>query len=413
MKILMLSWEYPPRIVGGLSRHVQDLSRVLSQQNEVHVLSVRDENLPEFEVDENVYVHRVMPYNIQTEDFNLWVTHMNMAMMEEGTRLFRNVDFDIIHAHDWLVAYAARFFKNIYRIPLLSTIHATEFGRNRGLYNDSQRYISNVEWFLTYESWKVICCSRYMMNELKYIFNIPPDKIRVIPNGVRIDEFERGYYDEIFRARYARPNEKIIFFIGRLVHEKGLDILIEAMPMVLNQYADVKLVVAGTGPKEEDYKRKVSNMGLGNKVLFTGYIDDETRVKLYNNVDIAVFPSLYEPFGIVALEAMAAKVPVIVSDVGGFKEIIDQGYDGIKVQPENPQELASAILKLLFDEEYAKLLYKRAYAKVKKDYKWEDIGKRTMDVYNEILLEFATSPWYRENRKPIPEKIGNREEGIV
>ena len=192
MKILMLSWEYPPRIIGGISRVVHNLAQKLGELgNEVHIVTCWENGTLEEEFDNSVHVHRVHTCQINANSFINWVLQFNFSLVEKSVKLINGTGrFDVIHAHDWLTAFAAKTLKHIYSIPLISTIHATESGRNYGLHNDVQRYISSVEWWLTYESWIIIVNSRFMKNEVKNIFQLPEDKIRIIPNGVNIDKFE-------------------------------------------------------------------------------------------------------------------------------------------------------------------------------------------------------------------------------
>jgi glycosyltransferase involved in cell wall biosynthesis len=178
--------------------------------------------------------------------------------------------FDVIHAHDWLVAYSAKQLKEAYNIPLVSTIHATESGRNSGIHDDTQRYINDTEWMLTYESSEVIVNSNYMKNELQRLFGLPYEKINVIPNGVDLHSYDNIERDYEFRRKYAMDNEKIILFMGRLVYEKGVQHLIDAMPKILANYNDAKLIIAGKGGMIDELKAKVSYLGLDNKVYFTG-----------------------------------------------------------------------------------------------------------------------------------------------
>jgi glycogen(starch) synthase len=389
MKVLMLAWEYPPRSVGGISSHVYDLSHHMAKMGHtVYVMTCNDSTLKEFEEDEGVYVYRVCPYNITTNNFIDWVFHLNMAALERATQLLNDgLDIDIIHVHDWLMAFCGRALKHVYGKPLIVTIHASEYGRNNGLHNDMQRYISNVEWWLTYEAWRVICCSNYMKDELRFVFQLPEDKIRILPNGVDIEQLSVDGDVSDFRLRYAVPDQRIICFVGRLVREKGVDTLIEAAPAVLSRHPEVKFVIAGNGPYEDALRRMTWDRGLYEKVQFAGYVDKQTRNKLYKASDIAVFPSFYEPFGIVALEAMAARVPVVVSDVGGLSEIVVDGIDGYKVPPGNAGALADGILSLLDNPSMASRMCQKAFYKVQEAYNWDMIASATIKVYKEVLHE--------------------------
>ncbi len=386
MKILMLSWEYPPRIVGGISRVVHDLAQSLAQKgNEVHVVTCWEQGAQEFEKDKEVFVHRVHTCPLGTNNFVDWVLQLNFSLLEKAIEITNKTGFDIIHAHDWIVAFAAKTLKHAFKIPLVSTIHATEHGRNWGLHNDMQRYISSVEWLLTYESWKVICNSEYMKNEIKHVFQLPEDKISIIFNGVQQDKFNGIEKDFEFRRNFALENEKLIFFVGRLVQEKGVHILVDAAPKVISGYNDVKFVIAGKGPQMDYLKHKVDSMGIAHKFYFTGYLSEEDLQKLYKCVDMAVFPSLYEPFGIVALEAMAANVPVVVTDTCGLGEIVEHGVDGMKAYTGNANSLADCILAILFNHDLTEKMKVNAANKVQSIYNWDKISGQTINVYEEVI----------------------------
>jgi glycosyltransferase involved in cell wall biosynthesis len=408
MKILMLSWEYPPRIVGGISRVVHDLAQTMAKKgHEVHVVTCSENNEPEFEKDKKVFVHRVHTYSINTTNFVDWVMQLNFSLLEKATKLASEEKFDIIHAHDWVVAYAAKTLKQAFSIPLISTIHATEHGRNQGLHNDMQRYISSVEWLLTYESWRVICNSEYMKNETRYVFQLPEDKLKVINNGVQIDLFDGIEKDYDYRRNFANDNEKIILFVGRLVQEKGVQILLDSVPKIVSRYNDVKFVIAGKGPLYDQLRNKADSMDISQKLYFTGYLSEENLMKLYKCADIAVFPSLYEPFGIVALEGMVANVPVVVTDTCGLGEIVEHCVDGMKAYTGNQDSLADCILSLLFDYELAEKVKANALKKVNSMYNWEKISDETLDTYKEVITldKISRSTDKDETRKTGKKKV--------
>jgi len=395
MRILMLSWEYPPRIVGGISRVVHDLAQKLGEDsNEVHIVTCWEIGTNETEKDKNVFVHRVHTYNINTNNFVDWVLQLNFALAEYAVRLINETGkMDIIHAHDWIVAFAARVLKYSYSIPLVATIHATEYGRNWGIHNDIQGYINNVEWWLTYEAWKVIVNSEYMQNEAKRIFQLPDDKISVIHNGVDVNKFSGYERDSGFRKDFALDSEKIVFFVGRLVNEKGAHVLIDSIPKIIHYFHDVKFIITGKGPQLDYLRGKVVEMSIGHKVYFTGYLSDENLNKLYKCADVAVFPSLYEPFGIVALEGMLANVPVVVSDTGGLGEIVNHGIDGMKSYTGNPNSLADSILEILFNSDKAEEMKRKALEKVNSVYNWDCISQQTMNVYEEVIEKSKRAMW--------------------
>ena len=389
MKILMLTWEYPPRIVGGIARVVNDLSkRLIKDGHEVTVITYKEGNVPYYENDKGVDVYRVDNFMINPNNFIDWIMQLNFNMVAKANELIqKNGKFDVIHAHDWLVAYSAKTLKNSYGIPLVCTIHATEAGRNSGIHDETQRYINDTEWLLTYESSEVIVNSKFMKNDLQRLFGLPYEKINVIANGVNINSYTGVERDYDFRRQYAADNEKIILFMGRLVYEKGVQHLISAMPKILENYHDAKLVIAGKGGMLDELKAQVEAMGLGQKVYFTGYLNAKQVSKMYKCADISVFPSTYEPFGIVALEAMLAGVPTVVSDVGGLNEIVEHGVDGMKSYAGNPNSLADSILALLFNPQLCDSIAKKARAKVKNEYSWTKIAQDTHFIYQKAICQ--------------------------
>ena len=389
MKILMLTWEYPPRVVGGIARVVYDLShRLIKDGHEVTVVTYKEGETPYFEDDKGVKVYRVDNYMINPNNFIDWIMQMNFNMVTKVNQIIAEQgNFDVIHAHDWLVANAAKSIKNSYNIPIVATIHATESGRNSGIHDETQRYINDTEWMLTYEATEVIVNSNYMKGEIQRLFGLPFEKINVVANGVNLNKFSGIDRDYSFRRRYAMDNEKIILFMGRLVYEKGVQHLISAMPKILENYHDAKLVIAGKGGMLDELKAQVEAMGLGQKVYFTGYLNAKQVSKMYKCADISVFPSTYEPFGIVALEAMLAGVPTVVSDVGGLNEIVEHGVDGMKSYAGNPNSLADSILALLFNPQLCDSITKKARAKVKNEYSWAKIAQDTHFIYQKAICQ--------------------------
>ena len=395
MKILMLSWEYPPKNVGGLSNHAYYLSHEICKLgHEVHIITCEEGLAPVFENDDGVYIHRVSPYGIDTYDFTKWVMHLNFAMIQEGIKLITTGEkFDIIHAHDWLSAYSARALKCAFSIPMVCTIHATEQGRNGGIRTDMQRYISSAEWMLCYESWKIIACSNYMRYEIHNLFNSPLEKIWVIPNGVDAKSLEFDFDHVAFRRQFAHDHEKIVFYVGRHVFEKGIHILAQAARQVIDYNYNVKFVIAGAGPMTEEIKYWVRANGTESKFIFTGYIDCDVKNKLYKVSNAAIFPSLYEPFGIVALEAMAAGCPVVVSDVGGLGELIEHKKTGLKTYVGSPSSLADNLNYILWNNDLATTVKNNALKVVKEKYCWDTIATLTIDMYKMVKAEAKGTEW--------------------
>ncbi|NHV96939.1 MAG: glycosyltransferase family 4 protein, partial [Thaumarchaeota archaeon] len=349
LKAVMLTWEFPPRIIGGIAPHVYNLSINLVKLGvEVHVVTCDFPNTPEYEVVEGVEVHRFDSYNLPTPDFAAWVQLMNLNMQRAATQIIKSKQGGsiIIHAHDWLAAKAGIGLKHLNRVPLVSTIHATEYGRRGGVFSDYNRMIHEIEVWLGSESKRVICCSHFMAEQVNKVLGVPYEKIRVIPNGIDPAIFTNLKGVGEVRSRFAERGEKLVLFVGRLVVEKGVHVLLDAIPKVL-QKVEAKFVIAGDGYLRSEVVKRVAERGLGGKVHVTGYLDTDTIRRLFLAADVCVIPSLYEPFGIVALEAMAAGCPVVASDTGGLSEIVEHEKTGVKVYPNNPDSLAWGILRVL------------------------------------------------------------------
>lgn len=399
MHILMFSWEYPPFLVGGMGTHVLELVNALAElKTQVTLLTPRWNDGAEIErIHENATIHRVVPpvafpSNLfpDAQQTNLTLTDYAHQLLQDGAR------FDLIHAHDWSTSFAAQAIKKIFKLPLVATMHATERGRGRGhLVNEMSKAINGAEWWLTYEAWRVIATSRFMAEEVRAYFELPADKIVIIPNGVDAARFEDNAATDWrgLRDNWALPHEQIVFFIGRVQYEKGIHVLMDAAQHVLARAPHTKFIVAGTGALLPELRQYAEHLGVSDKVLLPGFISDEARDQLFRLADVSVFPSLYEPFGIVALEAMAARCPVIVSDVGGLGEVVDDGYTGIKVPPNNADALAQAILAALRDRAFAAKCAAQAYQVVSQEFSWARVARMTRELYQEIIETRVQLDW--------------------
>ena len=394
---MMLSWEFPPRIIGGISPHVHYLSKSLvSKGVKVYVVTCDFPGAPAHEVVDGVEVFRIDSYKNPSPDFASWVYLMNVNMQKEAAALIKDLGgaVDVIHAHDWLVATAGIGLKHVFRKPLFATMHSTEIGRRNGIHSDYEKMIHETEAWLTYEAWKVICCSNYMMGHVQWAFGLPWDKLIMVPNGVNYEVYSKYENEDLssFRRRFALPDEKIVLFVGRLVYEKGVHVLVNAAQKILEK-ANAKIVIVGNGYMKDQLSGLVKSMGLTHKVMFTGFVDDDTLRKLQRCANASVVPSLFEPFGIVALEAMAAKSPVVVSDTGGLSEIVEHDVSGVKVYVNNPDSLAWGITRVLSDDSYANWLRNNAYKRIKEKYDWNIIAQQTKNIYNAVLGEYSKSFW--------------------
>lgn len=384
LKILILSWEFPPNIVGGLSRHVVGLSTHLAENgHEVHVLTAGKTSLPTFEMVHGINVHRVRPINANDDHFLSWIAGLNLAMAFKAEQLAEEVDFDIIHAHDWLVGAAAISLKESLGIPLLTTIHATEHGRNNGIYTEIQQFIHEKEQQLILESDQIIVCSEYMKEELKKVFTLHVERMAVIPNGIEPLTVNR----QIAEVMPVLKDKKYIFSIGRIVEEKGFETIIEAAAIAKEKKKqDFVFVIAGKGPMQKEYQKQVSELGLEDHVTFIGFVTDEQRNALIQGCELAVIPSLYEPFGIVVLETMVLGKPTIVSNIGGMKGIIKHLQTGMLMVPGNPQSLIEQIEFLFNQPEKAKEIGSRGKQIVQRLYGWKRIAAETVRIMEDTLL---------------------------
>jgi glycogen(starch) synthase len=397
LSVMMFTWEFPPRVIGGISPHVHFLSRSLVKEGvSVYVVTCDFPGAPAHEIIDGVEVYRIDSYKNPAPDFATWVYLMNLNMQKEAAAIVNKLanQIDVFHAHDWLVATAGIGLKHVFRKPLLVTMHSTEIGRRDGLHTDTEKMIHETEAWLTYEAWKVICCSDYMVSHVRWAFGLPEDKLVMIPNGVNTNVYESPDKEDCssFRTRFALPEEKIVLYVGRLVYEKGIHVLINAVPKVLEK-VNAKFIIVGSGYMKEQLLNIVRSMKLEHKVLFLGFVDDETLLRLQKCADVSVVPSLFEPFGIVALEAMAAKSPLVASDTGGLSEIVDHDLTGFKAYPNNPESLAWGIKKILLDENYSNYIRENAYAKVHEKYDWEKIALHTKEIYKTVLGEYSQSFW--------------------
>ena len=412
LSVMMLTWEFPPRIIGGISPHVYNLSKSLARNGvKVYVVTCDFPGAPQHETIEGVEVYRIDSYKNPAPDFATWVYLMNVNMQKEAAALARSLGgkIDIFHAHDWLVATAGIGLKHVFREPFLATMHSTEIGRRNGIHFDYERMIHETEAWLTYEAWKVICCSDYMVSHVRWAFGLPPDKLIMISNGVNAEAFAKYENEDLsqFRSKFALPEEKIVLFVGRLVYEKGVHVFVNAAPKVLEK-ENAKFIIVGNGYMKDQLSSVVKALGLAHKVLFTGFVDDETLRKLQKCADVSVVPSLFEPFGIVALEAMAAKSPVVVSDAGGLPEIVDHDVDGVRTYAGNPESLAWGITRVLADDAYANRLRQNALKKIREKYNWNQIAQQTKSIYETVLNDYSKSFWAQKGQESPAEKATDK-----
>ncbi len=389
MRALILSWEYPPLIEGGLARHVRKLAENLVDQGvEVHVLARGLEESPPEEELGGLTIHRVREPRRPRDlaQFIAWVEHMNADMLAAGVELGDRFDFDVVHGHDWLVAVACDHLARRFHVPLVVTIHATEYGRHQGhVDRHPQSYIHGVERWIANRADRVITCSSYMREHVADVFGLDERRIAVIPNGIDPSELVPVADLDTLRGQFARPDEKLVLLVGRLVYEKGFQIALEALPRVIERVGGVRFVIAGSGTAEDDLRRQARELGLDRHGTFLGWIGDDLLHSLYRIADLCVVPSIYEPFGLVALEAMASGCPCLVADTGGLREVVPSEQVGMRFRSRDPQSLAELAERLLTDAELRERLVAEASEHVL-TFDWADVARQVASVYRELAV---------------------------
>jgi glycogen(starch) synthase len=384
-RVLILSWEYPPIVAGGLARHVRKLAEGLVREDvEVHVLTRGAPDTPRRETMAGVEVHRV-PETSTPRDldaFLAWVDRMNADMVELGAELVE--DADLVHGHDWLVAEAADALARRGGVPYLTTIHATEYGRHQGWVDKHpQRHIHAVETWMARRADHVITCSHYMRGHVADVYGLDEERITVIPNGIDPDDLQPVGDLAGLRARFAAPDEKLVLLVGRLVYEKGFQLALDALPGLVRRLGNVRFLVAGSGTHEAQLKAQATRLGLDEHGTFLGWIGDDVLHSLYRIADLTVVPSIYEPFGLVALEAMASGCPCIVADTGGLREVVPNRDVGLRFRPKSARSLAHWVARVLTDDELRDRLVVEASEHVLR-FDWADIARQTAGLYGQL-----------------------------
>jgi glycogen(starch) synthase len=392
-RVLILSWEYPPVIEGGLARHVRKLAEALVREGVgVDVLTRAVSNISETREQDGamaggVRVNRVREpsWPRDLDRFVAWVERMNDDMLAAGEALAQENTYELVHGHDWLVAPASQALAERLGVPYVTTIHATEHGRHQGWVQDQpQSHIHSVERWMARSADVVIVCSYYMREHVADIFDIDEHRIVVIPNGVDPSDLRpRGDLDAM-RREFAAPHEKLVLLVGRLVYEKGFQLALDALPGVIEQVGNVRFLVAGSGTHEGELKAQAERLGLSRHGRFLGWIGDDVLHSLYRIADLCVVPSIYEPFGLVALEAMASGCPCIVADTGGLREVVPPGERvGLRFNGGDAEHLGVMIERLLIDVELRDRLVMEASEHVLR-FDWDDIARRTRGTYSQL-----------------------------
>ncbi|MGQ9565566.1 MAG: glycosyltransferase family 4 protein [Candidatus Bathyarchaeales archaeon] len=414
MKMAVLVYEYPPKIVGGLGTYAAEITRkfVLMEQD-VSVFTMNDDvgSLPTRELWRGIEIHR--PQHIDVSDSLPDVIAEDVRKWGRGIHMFSKVlvynylaaskiinelvakegfQYDIVIAHDWLSAIAGITVKRDLGLPLVFHVHSTEKGRTLG---NGSEVVSNIEQRAAQMADMIITVSNAMKDELISL-GFPKEKIQVSYNGVDPQKYDLSKVkpETIKKVRdlySVKDDELMILFIGRLVWIKGADKLVLAMPQILKEIPNAKLVIVGLGEMREHIEKAVQSLKLQDRVKFRfEFMPEEERIAHYAACDVAVFPSLYEPFGIVALEAMAMEKPVVVGAAGisGMREIVvadGPNQCGFHINPNDPKDIAWGIINSLKDPKRRAEFGRNGRKRVLEQFTWDVIARNTLDLYQQLL----------------------------
>lgn len=404
MKILMVSWEYPPVVIGGLGRHVYQLATALAADgHDVVVLSRQPAGTDPAShpttdhVSEGVRIIAAAqdPHEYDFgADMMAWVLAMGHSMIRAGLQLHRQEWVpDVVHAHDWLVADPAVTLAEFFDVPLVSTIHATEAGRHSGWVSGRiSRQVHASESWLVHESDSLIACSASMAEEVSELFGPGLAEINVIRNGIDSSRWP-------FAQRRVHEGPPEILYFGRLEYEKGVHDLIAALPRIRRTNPGTTLIIAGDGTQQDWLIEVARKHKVLKCVRFVGRADHDQLLELLHRTDVAVLPSHYEPFGIVALEAAAAGAPLVTTSVGGLGEAVIDGQTGLSCPPRDVAALATAVRSALRDPAAAQQRAITARQRLTSDFDWHTVAVQTAQVY----LAAKRSEREPQRRRPIVE----------
>jgi glycogen(starch) synthase len=274
------------------------------------------------------------------------------------------------------------------------TVHATEYGRHQGwVQNHPQSHIHGVERAMVRRADHVITCSEFMESHVRSVFGVPRERLTAIPNGIDPADLEPLVDDLLgLRAQFARPGDRLVLLVGRLVYEKGFHVALDALAPVVRRLGNVRFVVAGTGTAEAELKRQARRLGLMRHGSFLGWVGDDKLHALYRVADLCIVPSIYEPFGLVALEAMASGCPCVVADTGGLREVVPgDGTVGLRFPARDAGALQEMLERVLEDDAARAQLVAEAREHVLR-FDWAEVARQTQCVYESLVGSVSPTP---------------------
>jgi glycogen(starch) synthase len=390
----MVSWEYPPLVYGGLGRHVHGLAEALvADGHEVAVVTQSHAGAPDDAVVGGVRVRRVRPdppARSARDDLALWTLALNAAQVRAGQGLLRDWRADLVHAHDWLAAHAGVALARAAAAPLVATIHATEAGLWNGwLVTPVSRARHDVEAWLVRQAARTIVCSTTMRAEVSTALGVSEDDLAEVHNAVHVQPWRSSTTERVaIRERLAVPQDSpLLVLAGRIEWEKGGHVAVDALPRIRRRHAEAHLVLAGAGSQVAALREQARRRRVARATRFAGRLADADLAALLGTADVALVPSTYEPFGMIALEAAAAGTPVVAADAGGLREVVTDGVTGLLVPPHDAAALAGAVIRLLDDPSRAAALADAARRMVEARYGWPLAARATEKVYAEAVSD--------------------------
>ena len=419
MRIAILSWESLHSIaVGGVASHVTELATALVKKgHSIHVFTRRAPKQSAHDRIDGVHYHRCI-YPARRD----FVDDINNMCRSFVDRVFEVEDFvghfDVIHAHDWLSVNAMIWIKQGREHKCVLTIHATEYARCGNTFPPGRSArIRNQERAGTYWADRVIAVSHATKNELMWMYEVPEWKVSVVYNGVSSSRFDLPAEPGEDKRRYdIAPLDPTVLFCGRLVWQKGPDLLMEAIPSILKFNGSVKFVFVGDGEMRAALESRARQLGIFGAVRFVGHHVGNELIHLFKLADVVCLPSRNEPFGIVVLEAWSAYKPVVVTQNGGPNEYVRHEMNGLKIDP-NPNSIAWGVCTLLSNFEWARWMGQNGRKAVEQQFTWDMIVEQTLAIYEEVCPVSAQvslvypSEALRGRPRLAAEAISNRELG--